>query len=44
MGTDRVTIKNLKVVRVDKENNLLFVRGGVPGTRNGYILVEAIQR
>jgi ribosomal protein L3 len=26
---------------VDKENNLLFVKGGVPGTRNGYILVEA---
>jgi len=41
MGNDRVSVKNLSVVRVDKENNLLFVKGGVPGTRNGYILVEA---
>jgi large subunit ribosomal protein L3 len=43
MGTQRVTVKNLRVVRVDHENNLLFVKGGVPGWRNGYILVEAVQ-
>jgi large subunit ribosomal protein L3 len=44
LGNDRVAVKNLKVVRVDKENNLLFVQGAVPGTRNGYILVEAVSR
>ena len=33
MGHERVTIKNLKVVKVDKENNLLVVRGAVPGSR-----------
>lgn len=42
MGNDRVTVKNLELVRVDKENNLLFVKGAVPGTRNGFILVNAM--
>ena len=31
MGGDRVTARNLKVVRVDADNNLLIVRGAVPG-------------
>ncbi len=33
MGSDRTTIKNLKIIKVDKENNLLAVRGAVPGRR-----------
>lgn len=33
MGSDRVTIKNLKIVKVDIENNLLAVKGAVPGRR-----------
>lgn len=33
MGYDRVTVKNLNIVKVDKENNLLVVRGAVPGRR-----------
>ncbi len=37
MGTERITIKNLKVVGVDKENNILTVKGGVPGMK-GIIL------
>jgi len=32
-GFERITVKNLKVVRVDKENNLLAVRGAVPGKK-----------
>lgn len=40
-GTDRKTETNLKVVRVDEENNLLLVKGAVPGARNGYVLVQA---
>ena len=40
-GNDRVTVKNLEVVRVDKENNLLLVKGAVPGARNGFVLVTA---
>ncbi|MDP3991036.1 MAG: 50S ribosomal protein L3 [Candidatus Nealsonbacteria bacterium] len=37
MGSDRVTVKNLKVVKVDKENNLLAIAGAVPG-KNGSLL------
>lgn len=40
MGGTRTTIKNLQVVRVDGERNLLFVKGGVPGARNGYVLIS----
>lgn len=40
MGNERVTVKNLKVVKVDAERNLLLVRGAVPGTRNGYLEIR----
>ncbi len=40
MGGTRTTIRNLKIVRVDGERNLLFVKGGVPGARNGYVLIS----
>ena len=40
MGGARVTIGNLKVVRVDLERNLLFIKGGVPGPRNSYLLIQ----
>lgn len=33
MGAERVTVKNLKIVKIDKENNLLAVKGAVPGRR-----------
>jgi large subunit ribosomal protein L3 len=39
MGNKRVTIKNARVVKVDLERNLLFLKGGVPGARNGYIRI-----
>lgn len=39
MGVDTVTVKNLKVVDVRKEENLLFVRGAVPGGKNGLVLI-----
>jgi large subunit ribosomal protein L3 len=40
MGGGRVTIHNLKVLRVDPENHLLVVEGGVPGAPSGYLLVR----
>jgi large subunit ribosomal protein L3 len=40
MGDDRVTVKKLKVVKVDSERNLILVRGAVPGARNGLLLVQ----
>ena len=39
MGGDRVNLQNLKVLKVDKENNMLVVNGAVPGGKNGYVLV-----
>lgn len=39
MGVDTVTVKNLKVVEVRKEQNLLLVRGAVPGGKNGIVLI-----
>lgn len=40
MGGTRRTIRNLEVVRVDSERNLLFIQGGVPGSRNSYVMVR----
>jgi large subunit ribosomal protein L3 len=40
MGGERVTIHNLKVLRVDPDNHLLIVEGGVPGAPSGYLIVR----
>jgi large subunit ribosomal protein L3 len=40
MGLDRVTTRNLKVLRVDAENHLLVVRGAVPGPNGNYVLIR----
>lgn len=40
MGDERVTVKKLKVVKVDPERNLILVKGAVPGARNGLLLVQ----
>jgi len=40
MGSDRVTVKNLTVVRVDVDNNLLVLKGAVPGSGGGYIVIR----
>jgi large subunit ribosomal protein L3 len=37
MGSERITVKNLKVIKIDKDNNLLALRGAVPG-RKGTLL------
>jgi large subunit ribosomal protein L3 len=39
LGNRRVTIKNAKVVKVDADRNLLFLKGGVPGARNSYVRI-----
>jgi large subunit ribosomal protein L3 len=45
MGGDRVTTRNLRVVAVDAENNLLIVHGAVPGAPGNYVVVrKAIAR
>lgn len=40
MGDERVTVRNLQVVRVDTEQNLIIVRGAVPGAKNGLVSVR----
>jgi large subunit ribosomal protein L3 len=44
MGGERVTVKNLLVVKVDEEKGLLYVRGAVPGGRNAYVAVCRAKR
>ena len=39
MGNVRKTIKNIEVIKVDPERNLLFLKGGVPGSRNSFVLI-----
>jgi large subunit ribosomal protein L3 len=38
-GNKRVTVKNARVVKVDVDRNLLFIKGGVPGARNSYVRI-----
>jgi large subunit ribosomal protein L3 len=40
MGTDRVTVRNIQVVRVDAGNNLLVVRGSVPGAGGSIVVIR----
>lgn len=40
MGSDRVTTRNLKVVKIDTEQNLLLIRGAIPGAPGGYVIVR----
>ncbi|ACZ00679.1 50S ribosomal protein L3 [Streptobacillus moniliformis] len=40
LGNENVTVQNLKVVKFDVENNLLLVKGAVPGPKNGYLVIK----
>jgi large subunit ribosomal protein L3 len=40
MGSDRFTAQNLSIVDVDTENNLLLVKGAIPGPTNGLVLIR----
>jgi large subunit ribosomal protein L3 len=39
MGTDQVTVRNLKIRGIDSEDNLLLVEGAVPGPKDGYVVI-----
>lgn len=39
MGGDRVTVENIRVLKVIPENNLLLVKGSVPGTKGSYVII-----
>jgi large subunit ribosomal protein L3 len=40
LGDERATVKKLRVVRADAERNLLLVKGSLPGSPNGLLLVK----
>jgi large subunit ribosomal protein L3 len=40
MGGDKVTVRNLKVVRVIEDQNLLLIKGAVPGARSSYLVIR----
>ncbi len=45
LGSERVTIQNLDVVKVDAENNLIAVKGAVPGVRGGIVVItDAVKK
>ena len=40
LGADRRTVRNLRLVRIDPENNLLLVNGAIPGPNGGYVIIR----
>jgi large subunit ribosomal protein L3 len=40
MGDEKTTVRNQKLVKVDAENNLLLVRGAIPGPNGGYVIIK----
>lgn len=40
MGTDKITVQNLEVVRVDAERNLILIKGAVPGPKGGLLVIK----
>jgi large subunit ribosomal protein L3 len=41
MGNERKTVKNLKVVKYNKEDGILYIKGAIPGAKNGYLFIQA---
>ncbi len=44
MGVDRITVQNLEVIDVDKANNLILVKGSVPGHKNSFVIVKEARK
>jgi large subunit ribosomal protein L3 len=44
LGDQQVTIRNLEIVQVDVEDNVLLIKGAVPGPNGGYVLVRRAKR
>ncbi|HDH31384.1 MAG TPA: 50S ribosomal protein L3 [Candidatus Wolfebacteria bacterium] len=43
MGQERIAIKNLKIVNIDKENNILMIKGAVPGMRGTLLEIQNVK-
>lgn len=44
MGFARVTVSSMKIVKVDAENNILLVKGAVPGKKSGYLIIRQAKK
>ena len=44
MGDEQVTVRNLEIIEVDAEENVLVVKGAVPGPNGGYVVVRRAKR
>jgi large subunit ribosomal protein L3 len=44
MGTDQVTVRNLEIVQVDTEENVILIKGAVPGPNGAYVMVRRAKR
>jgi len=44
MGTDQVTVRNLEIVQVDTEENVILIKGAVPGPNGAYVMVRRARR
>ena len=44
LGTDQVTVRNLEIVSVDVDDNVIAVKGAVPGPNGGYVMVRRVNR
>ena len=44
MGTDQVTVRNLEIVSVDADDNVIAVKGAIPGPNGGYVMVRRVRR
>jgi len=44
MGSDRITVKNLEVVKIDKDSNLVMVKGAIPGRSGGLIEIRKMKK
>lgn len=42
MGQDKVMLRNLEVIKIDSENNLLAIKGAVPGAKNGLVIIKGV--
>ena len=40
LGAERVTVQNLTVVKIDAEDNLIAIKGAVPGPNGGYVVIK----
>ena len=44
MGTDQVTVRNLEIVQIDSDENVILVKGAIPGPNGGYVMIRRAKK